>query len=177
MSFDMSVPMGGMPDGSTNNVQVAYGSLLAGESTNKTPIFISGVNDNKAFLTWLWESCPSTLTAQLKAENLVVVPATGDGFRATVSMLWSLDFVGGVVTFHTYSVTEDRCVRLLIKNLGKMMPEGVVLQELGSLDIRVQGLMHLRFGRRDQDPAKNRHLIPISLCLWCGARRCPRCEP
>ena len=89
MSIDISVPMSGMPDGSTNNVEVANGSLLAGESTNKTPIFISGVNDNKAFLAWLWESCPSTLTAQLKAENLVVVPATGDGYRVTVSVLRS----------------------------------------------------------------------------------------
>ena len=81
------------------------------------------------------------------------------------------------MTFHTYSVPEDRCVRLLIKNLGKRMPEVVALQELGSLDIHVQGVMHLRFGHRDQDPAKDRHPIPTSLCLWCGARRCPRCEP
>ena len=45
------------------------------------------------------------------------------------------------MSFHTYSVPEDGCVRLPIKNLGKRMPEFVVLQELGSLDIRVQGVM------------------------------------
>jgi hypothetical protein len=31
------------------------------------------------------------LTAQLKAEKLMVVPSTADGFRATVSALSSLD--------------------------------------------------------------------------------------
>ena len=107
MSFDMSGPMSGMPDDTTNNVQEANGSLPAGERTNKAPIFISEVNDNKAFLAWLRESCPSKLTAQLKAEKLVVVSATAEGFRATVSVLLSLD-VGGVVSFHTYSVPEDR---------------------------------------------------------------------
>ena len=36
MSFDMSGPMGGMPDGTTLNVQVAYYYLPAGERVNKT---------------------------------------------------------------------------------------------------------------------------------------------
>ena len=47
-------------------------------------------------------------------------------------------------------------MRLLIKNLGRRMPESIVLEELRSLDIHVQGVMHLRSCRRDQDPAKNR---------------------
>ena len=49
---------------------------------------------------------------------------------------------------------------LLIKNLGKRIPEGVVLQELGSLDIRVQAVMQLRYGRRHQDPDKDRPPTP-----------------
>ena len=36
MSFDMSGPMGGMPVGTTLNVQVAYYYLPAGERVNKT---------------------------------------------------------------------------------------------------------------------------------------------
>jgi hypothetical protein len=60
----------------------------------------------------------------------------------------------------TYSLPEDRCVRLLIKNLGRRMPEGVVREELESLGILVQGVMQLRFGRRDQDPAKDRPPTP-----------------
>jgi hypothetical protein len=47
-------------------------------------------------------------------------------------------------------------VRLLVKNLGKQMPESAVWEELGSLNIRVQGVMQLRFSRRDQDPTKDR---------------------
>ena len=165
-----------MPVGTTNNAQVANTSLPAGERINKTPIFISGVNDTRAFLARLRGPCPIQLTAQLKAETLVVVPATADGFRAAVSTLLSLDRKNGA-SFHTYSLPEDRCVPLLIKNLGRRMPESVVLEELGSLDIHVQGVMQLRNGRRDQDPFKDRPPTPTSMFLWRGARRCRRCEP
>ena len=72
MSLDMSGPMSGMPDGTTSNAQVANASHPAGERINTTPIFTSGVNDTRAFLAWLRGSCPSNLTAQLKAEKLVV---------------------------------------------------------------------------------------------------------
>jgi hypothetical protein len=85
----------------------------------------------------------------------MVVPSTANGFRATVSALRSLDEKEGVI-FHTFSLPEDRCVRLLVKNLRKRMLESVVREELESLNIRVQGVMQLRSGPRDQDPAKDR---------------------
>jgi hypothetical protein len=84
----------------------------------------------------------------------MVVPSTTDGFRAVVSTLWSLDGKEGV-TFHTSTLSEDRCVRLLIKILGTGIPESVVREELESLNIHVQRFMQLRSGRRDQDPTKD----------------------
>jgi hypothetical protein len=42
-----------------------------------------------------------------------------------VSALRSLDEEEGVI-FHTFTLTEDRCVRLVAKNLGRGMPESVV---------------------------------------------------
>ena len=110
---------------------------------------------------WLRGSCPSQLSAQLNAEKLVVVPATADGFRGAVSALRSLDGESGV-TFHTYSLLEDRSVWLLIKTLGRRIPESVVLEELRSLDIHVQGVMQLRSGSREQEPAKDRPPTPTS---------------
>jgi hypothetical protein len=86
---------------------------------------------------------------------LMVVPSTADGFRAVVSMLQSLD-EGEGVSFHTFTLPEDRCVRLLVKKLGRGMPESVVREELESPNVRVQGVMQLRSGCRDQDPAKDR---------------------
>jgi hypothetical protein len=83
MSGPLSVP----PVGTTCNANVA----AAGERPNKTPIFITGVGDTRAFLAWLLASCPSGLTAQLKGEKLMVVPSTADGFRAAVSSLPSLE--------------------------------------------------------------------------------------
>jgi hypothetical protein len=92
----------------------------------------------------------------------MVVSSTTDGFRAEIRALWSLEGTESL-RFHTFTLRENRCGRLVLKNLGKGMPENVVWEELESLDIRVQGLMQLRSGRREQDPAKD--LPPNSLFI------------
>jgi hypothetical protein len=74
----------------------------AGERINKSPTFFSVVDDTRALLAWLKKSYHCKLTAQLKAEKLVVVPVTADGFRDAVSALRSLDGKSGE-SFHTYS--------------------------------------------------------------------------
>jgi hypothetical protein len=104
-------------------------------------------------------ACPGGLTAQLRAAKLLVVPSTANGFRATVSALRSLDGGKGV-SFHTFTLPEDRCAQLLVKNLVRGMPESVVREELVAPDIHVQGVMQLRSGRRDQDQTKARPLTP-----------------
>jgi hypothetical protein len=88
----------------------------------------------------------------------MVVPATTDGFRAAGSALRYFEGKEGM-TFHT-SLPEDRCVRLLVKNLMRRMPESAVREESESLGIQVQGVMQLRSGRRDQNPWKDRHPTP-----------------
>jgi len=159
MSNDMSEPLSGMPDGTTSNAQVANACLPAGQLPNKTPIFISGVTDTRAFLAWLRASCPGGLMAQPKGEKLMVVSSTADGFRAAVSALRSLDGKDGV-SFYTFTLPEDRCARILVKILGRGMPESVVREELESLNICVQGVTQLRSGSRDPDPATDRPPIP-----------------
>jgi hypothetical protein len=61
---------------------------------------------------------------------------------------------------NTFSLPEDRCALLLIKNLGRRMPEDVVREELEALGICVQGVLQLRSGRRDQYPEKDRPATP-----------------
>jgi hypothetical protein len=80
MSSDIFGPLSGTPIGTTENTHVASTCVTAGQRPNKTPIFISGVADTRAFLAWLRVSCPSDLTVQLKVEELMVVPSTADGF-------------------------------------------------------------------------------------------------
>ena len=46
----------------------------------------------------------------------MVVPSTAVGFRAVVSVLRSLDWRG--VSFNTFTLPEDCCMRLLVKHLG-----------------------------------------------------------
>ena len=70
----------------------------------------------------------------------MLVSQTADGFRAsqyTAIPWWQQGF-------HTFSLPEDRCVLLLVKNLGKQLPEDVVRQELKTLCISVQGVLQLR---------------------------------
>jgi hypothetical protein len=150
-----SGPLSDKTDGTTQNARVTNICLPARQRPNKSPIFISGASDTLRFPAWLRASCPSGLTPELKGEKLMVVPATADGFRAVVSALRSLDWREGVCV-HTFTLPEDHCVRLLVKNLGRGMPESDAREELESLNINVQGDMQLRSGRSDQDPAKDR---------------------
>lgn len=89
----------------------------------------------------------------------MVEPETANDFLAATAALRSLD-VSKVISFHTFSLPGDRGVRLLVKNLGKRMSETVVREELEVLGICVQGVLQLRFGRRDQDPDKDRSVTP-----------------
>jgi hypothetical protein len=139
---DMSGPLCGMPDGTTSSAHGVNACTPAGQRPNKIPIFITSFNDSHAFLAWLQASWPSDLTLQPKAENLMVVPSTADGFRATFSALWSLDKREGAC-FHTFSLLEDHCMQLLMKNLGKRMTKSIVREELELLKIHVQGVMQL----------------------------------
>ena len=108
-------------------------------------------------------------------EKLMVVPLTADVFRAVVSALLSLDGKDGV-NFNTFTIAEDPCVRLLVKKFGRGIPDSVVREELESLNIRVQGVTHLRSGRRDQDPAKNLPPTPLLYFEWREGLNCPMCD-
>jgi hypothetical protein len=110
---DMSGPLSGMSDGTTSNPKLVTNSFApAGERQNKNPIFVSEVKDTHGFLTWIRVSCQSGLSGRNKGERLMLFPRIADGFRTTVSALRSLHGKNGE-SFHTFSLPEDRCVRLL----------------------------------------------------------------
>jgi hypothetical protein len=95
----------------------------------------------------------------MRGETLMLVPETADGFRATIGTLWSIG-EKKVLSFHTFSLPEDQCVHLLLKNVGKRMPEAEIKEEPQALRKSVQAVMQLRSKRRDQDPEKDRPLTP-----------------
>jgi len=130
ISNDMSGPLSRMPDGTTSNAHVAKACLLAGERPKKMTIFISGVSDTRSFLVWLRPSCPDGLVAPLKGEKLMAVPSTTEGYRAAISALRSLHDKDGV-SFHNFTLPEQRCARRLVKNLGKSIPESVDRDQRG----------------------------------------------
>jgi hypothetical protein len=117
------------------------------------------VRNTRKFLEWIRAKTASKLLAQMKGETLMLVPETADCFRATIGALRSLGEDKGV-SFHTFSLREERCVSLLLKNSGKRMPEAEIKEELEALHIRVQAVRQLRSKRRDQDPEKDRPLTP-----------------
>ena len=57
------------------------------------------------------------------------------------------------------------------------MPESIVREELDALGIRVQAVLQLRFGRRDQDVAKDRPSTPQFVVQWPEAQTFRRCVP
>ena len=72
----------------------------------------------------------------MQGDMLVLVPKTADCFRATVRVLRSIDPSKGVA-FHTYTLPEDRCTRLLVKDLGKNVTEQDVTEELEIFEIPI----------------------------------------
>jgi hypothetical protein len=91
------------------------------------------------------------------------VPGTADGFPGTLGSVRFL-LEGKGVSFHNFSLPEDRYVCLLLKNSGKRMPEAEIKIELEALHINVQAVMQLRSKHRDQNPEKDRPLTPHYLC-------------
>jgi hypothetical protein len=53
----------------------------------------------------------------------MLVSRTAEGIKASVNALRFPDVREGV-TFHTFALPEERCLRLLVRNLGRRMPEG-----------------------------------------------------
>jgi len=160
----MSGPLSDKPDGTTHHAQVANTCLPAGERPNKTPVFISGFGDARSFLACVAGDLPWRSDGPTKGREVDGRPINRRRVQSSVSAVRSLDGKEGV-RFHTFTLTEDRCVRILVKSLGWGMPENVVRKELESLKIRVQGVTQLR---HDQDLAKDR--LPTPLHCISGAR-------
>jgi hypothetical protein len=138
--------MGGTLISTTSSTAQVEKVVPPGERRNKTPVYVSGVKNPRSFLEWVHTKSASKLVAQMKGEYLMLVPETADGFRATIGALRSLGEDDGMI-FHTFSLPEDRCVRLMLKNLGKYIPEAEIKGELEALRIHVQAVMQLRSRR------------------------------
>jgi len=76
----------------------------------------------------------SQMTAQINVEGSIT--STSDGFRVAVNTLRSLEGEYCVILCILY-LREDCCVRQLVKNFGKQMPESAVREEQETLNISV----------------------------------------
>jgi hypothetical protein len=90
----------------------------------------------------------------MQAENLMAVPETADDFGDAVRVLRSLDVSRGV-SFNASSLPEDRCARHLIKNLGRRMPEDVVIEEQEPLASVRKGSSSSARGAVTRTPRRN----------------------
>jgi hypothetical protein len=154
--------MSGTPAGTNKPSAQVDKAVPPGERRNKTKVYVSGVRDVRKFLDWV-RAKSGKLAAQMKGGYLMLVPEKADAFRATISTLRSLGD-GQAVSFHTFSLPEDRCVHLLMKNLGKLMPETEIREELEALHIQVQAVMQLRRGDGTRTP---RRTVPSHLTSSC----------
>ena len=78
--------------------------------------------------------------------------------------------------FHTSTFTEDRCARLPVKNLGRGRLQISDREKFESLNMRVRGYTHLRFGRRDAYPTKDSSPSRTSSLLWRDSMWCQKCD-
>jgi hypothetical protein len=78
------------------------------------------------------------------------------------------------VSFHTFSLPEDRCLRLLVKNLGQRMPENAVREELESLNIQFQGSCSSDPAAATRTPPRTALPLLTSSFPWRGALRSSR---
>ena len=81
-------------------------------------VFVSGVKNTRTFLKWLKEETGGDSSARIQGNKLVLVPNTADCIQTMVRVLRSIK-ASKSVSFHTYSLPEDRCTRLLFKGLEK----------------------------------------------------------
>jgi len=115
------------------------------------------------------------LLVDLKSEYLVVAKSTGNGFRAAVNPLWSVE-EKGCVSFHISSLSQHRCVKQMVKKLGGEVSESLLLAELDSLNIRVHRVLRLRLLCRNHDLAKDRPQSS-SLYRWHEGLRDRKWDP
>jgi hypothetical protein len=98
------------------------------------------------------------VTGTHEGETLIFLPETAHGFRSTNGSLHSLGEAKGL-SFHNFRLLEDRCLCLLMKNVGKRMPEAEI-KKVEPLHLNVQAVRQLSSKCRDQDPEKDRPLTP-----------------
>jgi hypothetical protein len=116
----VSGPLSVAPIGTTSTTAKVNMLVPPGERRSKAPVYVSWVKNTRKFQDWIRAKSQSKLVAQVKGEILMLAPEAADGFRATIAALRSLDASEGV-SFHTFSISEDRCVLLLLKNVGMRM--------------------------------------------------------
>jgi hypothetical protein len=169
----VSGPLSVAPIGTTSTTAQDDKVVLLGERRNKTPLYVSGVQNTCKFLDWIRAKSESKLMAQMKGELLMLEPETADGFRATIGALRSLDVSEGEFS---HLVAPGGSMRApVVEKLGKRMPEAEIWEELEALHINVQAVMQLRSKRRDQDPEKDRPLTPhfiVSVAQGLMWRKC-----
>ena len=119
MSLDMSGWLCDTPGGTTAAVSNAAASVPAGQCRNRTPAFITGVVDKRHFLASLRSRWPKCLTAQMKGKTLMVVSETGHRQRSEVARCEQ-----GSEFSHPLAPWGP-LRRLLVKNLGRHMLEGI----------------------------------------------------
>jgi hypothetical protein len=106
----------------------------------------------------------------------MLVLRTAEEFRAALSALRSLDGSKGVSS-HTFSLPEDTCVRLLVKNLGRYM---LRTSSGGSWRIWASVSMGSYSSPRAAVTRRPPRLVPLPRTLlyrWRGAPKWRKCAP
>jgi len=79
------------------------------------------------------------------------------------------------VRFHTFTLPEDRCALLLVKNLGRGKPESVAREELETLGFMSRVSRNCVPAVVNMTPPRTALPPPTLLYQWREGLRCPGC--
>lgn len=92
---------------------------------NPPPIFLNGVENYSALVEFLQSVCGETFKLKSTTKNICIYPDTPTAYRQLVSTLRTQG-----ADFHTFQLTEDKCPRVVIKNLHYSTPKSVIVEGL-----------------------------------------------
>lgn len=90
---------------------------------NPPPIFLNGVENYTELVEFLQSVCGQTFKLKSTTKNICIYPDTPASYRQIVSSLRTKG-----ADFHTFQLPQDRCPRVVIKNLHHSTPKSVIVE-------------------------------------------------
>lgn len=113
-------------------------SIVTSQNENIPPIFINGVENFEALVKFLERLAgPKTFTIKSTINGVKVFPETIDTYRKVNAGLRAEG-----ADFHTFQLPQDRCPRIVLKNLHHGTPVSIIKEELQEMGYEATNIVN-----------------------------------